>query len=80
MNKHTIKLKKGKQLLFSLIYSLGPVKLKTLKIYIKTNLASNFIWPFKSLVGVLILFNRKLDRSLRLYVDYQDLNNIIIKN
>ena len=43
INEHIIKLKENKQLLFGLIYSLGPIKLKTLKIYIKTNLINGFI-------------------------------------
>ena len=80
INEHTIKLKEGKQPPFESIYNLGPVKLETLKTYIKTNLANNFIRPFKSPAGALILFNRKPDRSLRLCVDYWGLNNITIKN
>ena len=43
LNKHIITLKKDKQLLFGLIHSLGLVELETLKIYIKTNLATGFI-------------------------------------
>ena len=43
INDHTIKLEEDKQSSFSLIYSLRPVKLETLKIYIKINLANNFI-------------------------------------
>ena len=43
INEHAIKLKKGKQSLFGLIYSLELVELETLKTYIKTNLANNFI-------------------------------------
>ena len=43
INKYAIKLKKGKQPLFGPIYSLGPVELKLLKIYIKINLANGFI-------------------------------------
>ena len=80
MNKHAIKLEEDKQPPFGPIYSLKPIKLKTLKIYIKTNLANGFIWSFKSLVGAPILFDRKPDRSLRLCVDYQGLNKQIIKN
>ena len=80
MNEHAIKLEEGKQPLFGPIYSLGLVELETLKTYIKTNLANGFIQPFKSPAGVSILFDRKLDRSLRLCVDYQGLNNITIKN
>ena len=70
MNEHTIELKESKQLFFELIYSLGSVKLETLKISIKTNLANGFIRLFKSFAGALILFDRKLDGSLCLYVDY----------
>ena len=43
INDYIIKLKKIKQLLFSLIYSLKPTDLKMLNIYIKINLANNFI-------------------------------------
>ena len=57
MNNYAIKLKKGKQLSFRPIYNLKPVKLKTLKMYIETNLANNFIWPSKSPTGVSIFFN-----------------------
>ena len=80
MNEHAIKLEEGKQPLFGPIYSLGPVELETLKIYIKTNLANGFIRPSKSPARAPILFDRKPDRSLRLCVDYWGLNNITIKN
>ena len=80
INKHTIKLKEGQQLPFGPIYSLGPVKLETLKTYIKTNLANDFIWLSKSPAGVSILFDRKADGSFRFCVDYWGLNNIIFKN
>ena len=80
MNEHTIKLEKSKQPLFGPIYSLESVKLETLKIYIKTNLANGFIRPFKSLARAPILFDKKPDESLRFYVDYWDFNNLIIKN
>ena len=80
INKHTIKLEEGKQLSFGPIYSLELVELETLKTYIKTNLANNFIWPFKSPTRAPNLFDRKPDKSLCLYVNYQDFNNITIKN
>ncbi len=63
-----------------LIYSLGLVELETLKAHIENNLASGFIRPSKSPVGAPILFHKKLDGSLRLCIDYQGLNNLIIKN
>ena len=80
MNEHVIKLEEDKQPPFGSIYSLGLVELETLKTYIKTNLANGFIWPSKSPVEALILFDRKLDGSFYLCVDYRGLNNLIIKN
>ena len=80
MNDHTIVLEEDKQLPFGQIYSLRPVKLKILKTYIKTILVNSFIPPSKSPVQASILFNKKLDGSLRLCIDYQGLNNITIKN
>ena len=68
------------QLLYGSIYSLGSVKLEMLKIYIKNNLANGFIRSSKSLTRLHILFNKKLDKRLGLYVNYQGLNNLIIKN
>ena len=79
MNKYAIELEKGKQLLFGLIYSLRLVKLKILKTYIKINLTNNFIWPSKSLARAPILFNKKPDGSFHLCVNYQSLDNLIIK-
>ena len=80
INEHAIELEEGKQPLFRSIYSLGPVKLETLKTYIETNLANGFIRLFTSPARALILFDRKPDRNLRLCVNYWGLNNITIKN
>ena len=80
MNNHAIELKEGKQPLFGLIYSQGPVKLETLKTYIITILANSFIRSSKSLTGTPILFDKKLDRSFRFSVDYRGLSNITSKN
>ncbi len=54
--------------------------LETLKAYIKNNLASSFIRHFKSPIEAPILFDKKSEGSLRLYVDYWGLNNLTIKN
>ena len=80
INNHIIKLVDGQQLLYGSIYSLRPVELKTLKAYIETNLANNFIRLSKSLAGAPILFDRKSDGFLRLCVNYQKVNNLTIKN
>ena len=79
-NEHVIKLEEGKQPLYRPIYSLGPVELKTFKTYIETNLANGFIQASKSPVDAPILFVRKPNGSLCLYVNYQKLNNPTIKN
>ena len=80
INEYAIKLEKGKQPLFKLIYSLGPIGFETKKIYIEINLINGFIWPSKPPIQALILFNWKPDRSFYLCVDYWSLNHITIKN
>ncbi len=80
INDHAIELVDDWQPPYGPIYSLGPVELETLKAYIENNLASGFIWPSKSPARASILFDKKPDGSLRLCVDYQDLNNLTIKN
>jgi len=44
------------------------------------NLKKGFIRESKSLAGYPILFIKKKDGLLRLYVDYRKLNDVIIKN
>lgn len=70
LNKHNIKLENDKQLPYRPIYSLGLIKLKTLKIYIKTFLKTRFIQPSKSSADTLILFYRKPDSSYWLSINY----------
>ena len=80
LNEHAIDLENSKQPPYGPIYSLGSVELEILKTYIKTHLKTRYIWPFKSLAGAPILFDKKADGSFRLCVDYQGLNNLMIKN
>ncbi len=80
INDHTIELVDDWQPLYGPIYTLGLMKLETLKAYIENNLANSFIKPFKSPVGASILFDKKPNSSLKLCVDYQGLNNLTIKN
>ena len=79
MNEYTIELEEDKQSLFRPIYSLNIVKLEILKTYIKTNLANGFIQLFKSSARAPILFDRKPNQNLHLFVDYWGFNNLIIK-
>ena len=48
--------------------------------YIDTNLLNDFIKSFKLSVRALILFIKKKDSTLRLCIDYRDLNLVTIKN
>ena len=71
---------KSKQPSYRPIYNLSPVRLEILKIYIQTNLPNSFLLPLKSFFDTFIFFVCKFRDSLHLYVHYQDLNNLIIKN
>ena len=62
------------------IYSLGPVELEMLKTYIENNLANSFVKTSKSLAEASILFDKKFNMSPTLCINYQGLNNLIIKN
>ena len=79
-NEHAIKLEEDKQPSYWPMYSLQLIKLKTFKTYIETNLANVFIRLSKSPVCAPILFVRKPNSSFCLYVNYQGLNNLTIKN
>ena len=51
-----------------------------LKTYIETNFANSFIQLLKLLISAFIFFVGKPNGSLRLYIDYWGLNNLMIKN
>ena len=70
INNHAIELIDKQQPPYEPIYSLKPIELEILKIYIKTNLANGFMRHFKSLVGASIFFYEKPNGSFRLCVDY----------
>lgn len=80
INDYFINLVDNKQPLYSQIYSLELVELKTLKTYIKINLANSFIWPFQLLAGIPILLIKKKDDSFQLYVNYLGFNNLTLKD
>ena len=70
INDHIIKLVDNQQPQYSPIYSLDSIELETLKTYIENNLANGFIRLFKFYTMVFIFFDKKLDESLRLYINY----------
>lgn len=66
INKYAMKLVKSKQLSYGSIYGFSFIELETLKIYIKTQMKTSFIWSFKSLMGESIFFDKKLNGSFYL--------------
>lgn len=79
-NNHFINLENDKQLFYKPIYSLRLIEIEILKIYIKINLASNFIKLLKLSISLPILFVYKKNSSLWLCINYEGLNNLIINN
>ena len=59
---------------------MAPAKLKELKAQLKDLLDKNFIRPSISPWGAPVLFVKKKDGSLKMYIDYVQVNKITIKN
>lgn len=80
VNKYSNKLIDRKQSSYGLIYALSQVELEILKIYNRTHLKTRFIRSSKFPTSTSILFEKKLDGSLCLYIHYQNFNNFTINN
>lgn len=61
-------------------YRMAPAELKELKEQLKDLLDKGFIRPSVSPWGAPVLFVRKKDGSLRMCIDYRQLNKVTIKN
>ena len=61
-------------------YRMAPAELKELKEQLKDLLDKRFIRPNVSPRGAPVLFVRKKDGSLRMCIDYRQLNKVTIKN
>ena len=57
-----------------------PVELQEVKVHIQELLDKGFIRPSTSPWGAPILFAKKKDKTLRLCIDYRQLNRVTIKN
>ena len=61
-------------------HRMAPVELQELKVQIQELLGKGFIRSSTSPWGAPILFAKKKDKNLRLYIDYRQLNRVTIKN
>lgn len=61
-------------------YCLAPPQLEELRKQLKDLLEVGLIRSFKVPCGVPVLFQKKKDVSLHLYIDYWELNKVIVKN
>jgi hypothetical protein len=77
---HAIDLKDGLEPSYRAIYRLSPAEQEALRQFIDEALAKRWIRESTSPAGAPILFVRKKDGSLRLCVDYRDLNEKTVKN
>ena len=60
-------------------YRMAPAELRELKAHLEELLSKGFIRPSISPWGALVLFVKKKDRSLRLCIDYRQLNRVTIR-
>ena len=61
-------------------YRMAPAELKELKAQLEELLSKGFIRPNTSPWGAPVLFVKKKDGSLRLCIDYRQLNRVTIRN
>jgi hypothetical protein len=76
----TIDLIPGTQPIHKAPYRMAPAELKELKKQLQELLDRGFIRPSVSPWGAPVLFVKKKDGTMRLCIDYRELNRVTIKN
>ena len=61
-------------------HRMAPVELQELRVQLHELLDKGFIRPSTSPWGAPVLFTKKEDKTLRLCIDYRQLNRVTIKN
>ena len=61
-------------------YYMAPTKLKLLKTQLQELLDKGFVIPSVSPWGALVMFVKKKDDTLRMCIDYQQINKVTMKN
>ena len=61
-------------------YRIAPVELQELRVQLQKLLDKGFIKPSTSPWGAPVLFMKKKDKTLRLCIDYKQLNRVTVKN
>ena len=61
-------------------HRMAPVELQELKVQLQELLDKGFIKPRTSPWGAPVLFAKKNDKTLRLCIDYRQLNRVTVKN
>ena len=62
------------------LHRMAPVELQELRVQLQELLNKGFIRPSTSSWGAPVLFAKKKDKTLRLCIDYRQLNRVTIKN
>ena len=70
----------GTELISITLYRMVPAELKEMKAQLEELLSKGFIRPSTSPWGAPVLFVKKKDGSLRLCIDYRQLNQATIRN
>ena len=61
-------------------HRMAPIELQELRVHIQELLGMGFIRPSTSPWGASVLFGKKKDKTLRLCIDYHQLNRVTINN